>query len=61
MSNLLNSATNTFLLALLSIIAGIFFWLGYVIGIVHVGKKLKRHTSSFEEGINKLINEIKKG
>ena len=37
MINLLNSATNTFSLLLLSIIAGIFFFAGYIVGIIHVG------------------------
>ena len=60
MINLLNSATNTFSLSLLIIIAGVFFWAGYLVGIICVGKKLKKHTSSFEKDMKKLINEIKK-
>lgn len=60
MVNLLNSAANTFSLVLLSIIAGVFFWAGYLVGIIHIGKKLKKHTSSFEENMNNLINTVKK-
>ena len=59
-NDLLNFVTNTFSLILLSIIWGIFFWAGYIVGIIHAGKKLKKHTSSFEEDMKKLINEIKK-